>query len=53
MMSPEVFVLLGSVMVVLSLLGLIAAQYARHWFFTRDPRALLQLVDARSRPDRS
>ncbi len=52
MLSPEVFVLLGSVMVVLSLLGLAAAQYARHWFFTPDPRTRLQLVDVHSRQDR-
>ncbi len=52
MFSPEVFVLLGSVMVVLSLVGLAAANYARHWFFTADPRVTLQLIDARSRQNR-
>ncbi len=49
MMSPEVYVLLGSVMVVVSLLGLAAAHYARHWFFIPDPRTRLQLADSRSR----
>ncbi len=51
MMSPELFVLLGSLMVVMSLFGLVAAQYARHWFFTPDPRARLQPAGARSRQD--
>ena len=51
MLSAELFVLFGSVMVVISILGLVAAQYARHWFFTPEPRARLQPAEARSRQD--
>ncbi len=51
MLSPEMYVLLGSVMVVLSLAGLGAAYHARQWFFTRDLRTQWQLADARSRQE--
>ncbi len=53
MVSSELYVLLGSLMVVMSVLGLVGAQYARHWFFTPDPRTRLQPVEARSRQNRS
>ena len=52
MLSPEVFVFLGSVMVVVSLVGLVAAHYARGWFFTAEPRTSVQLVDVRTRQQR-
>ncbi len=49
MLSPEVFVFLGSLMVVASLVGLAAARHARGWFFTAEPRASVQLADVRTR----
>jgi hypothetical protein len=52
MIAPEVFLVLGSTMVVGSLLALGAARHARSWFFTPDLRAQLQLVESRAQRDR-
>jgi hypothetical protein len=52
MMAPEVFLVLGSTMVVGSLLALVAARHARSWFFTPDLRAQLQLIEVRAPNDR-
>jgi hypothetical protein len=48
MIAPEVFLVLGSTMVVGSLFALAAARHARSWFFPPDLRAQLQPVEARA-----
>jgi hypothetical protein len=51
MITPEMYLALGFTIVVGSLFALAAAQHARGWFFTPDPRAELQLIEARARSD--
>ena len=51
MIAPEVFLVLGTTMVVGSLLALVGARHARSWFFTPDLRAQLQPIEVRARND--